>query len=133
LVIFLRGVNVGGHRTFRPSILANELKEFGVVNIGAAGTLVVRKPVSEKKLRAELAQRLSFETEIMICTGQELIAAASGHPFGRQAPPSDIVRLVIVLAKPTKVPLTIPVCIPENGRWLLRVLSIHDRFLSGVY
>jgi uncharacterized protein (DUF1697 family) len=55
LVVFLRGVNVGGHRTFRPSILANELKEYGVVNIGAAGTLVVRKPISEKRLRAELA------------------------------------------------------------------------------
>src|SRR4051794_3057989 len=25
LVVFLRGVNVGGHRTFRPSVLAREL------------------------------------------------------------------------------------------------------------
>src|SRR5438105_17851 len=133
LVIFLRGVNVGGHRTFRPSLLANELKEFGVVNIGAAGTLVARKPVSEKKLRAELAQRLPFATEIMICTGQELIDAASGHPFGREATGSDIVRFVSVLAKPPKVPPAAPVHIPENGRWLLRVLSIHDRFLFGVY
>ena len=44
LVVFLRGVNVGGHRTFRPSILARELSAYGVLNVGAAGTFVVRKP-----------------------------------------------------------------------------------------
>jgi len=44
LVVFLRGVNVGGHRTFRPSLLANELSDFDVVNVGAAGTFVVRNP-----------------------------------------------------------------------------------------
>ncbi len=54
LVVFLRGVNVGGHRTFRPSILANELSGYGVVNVGAAGTFVVRKPGLRTKFRAEL-------------------------------------------------------------------------------
>ena len=41
LVVFLRGVNVGGHRTFRPSVVAKELRKFDVVNVGAAGTFVV--------------------------------------------------------------------------------------------
>jgi hypothetical protein len=36
IVVFLRGVNVGGHRTFRPSILARELSDYYVVNVGAA-------------------------------------------------------------------------------------------------
>ena len=49
LVVFLRGVNVGGHRTFRPSQLVKELADFDVVNIGAAGTFVVRKPGSQAK------------------------------------------------------------------------------------
>jgi hypothetical protein len=44
LVVFLRGVNMGGHRTFRPSLLAKELSRFDVVNVGAAGTFIVRKP-----------------------------------------------------------------------------------------
>src|SRR4029077_20423952 len=35
LVVFLRGVNVGGHRTFRPSVLARELSEYDVVNVQA--------------------------------------------------------------------------------------------------
>jgi uncharacterized protein (DUF1697 family) len=133
LVIFLRGVNVGGYRRFRPSSLANELKEYGVVNIGAAGTLVVRKPVSEKRLRAELIQRLPFETEVMICTRKDLITAASFNPFGREATSPDVVRFVSVLSKPPKVLPSLPMRIPENGKWLLKVLAVHDRFLFGVY
>jgi hypothetical protein len=40
LIVFLRGVNVGGHRTFRPSIVARELNDYDVLNVGAAGTFV---------------------------------------------------------------------------------------------
>ena len=54
LVVFLRGVNVGGHKRLRPSILAKELSHYDVVNVGAAGTFVVRKPGSRAKFRAEL-------------------------------------------------------------------------------
>jgi len=38
LVVFHRGVNVGGHRTFRPSVLARGQSDYGVVNVGATGT-----------------------------------------------------------------------------------------------
>src|SRR5438270_9167203 len=96
LVTFLRGVNVGGHKTFRPSLLADQLKEYGVVNIGAAGTFVVCKPCSQKRLRSELQQRLPFATEVMLCTGQELIAAAADNPFDGEAPRADVVRFVTV-------------------------------------
>ena len=69
LVVFLRGVNVGGHRIFRPSLLANQLSDFDVVNVGAAGTFVVRNRISQARLRAELVKRLPFETEVVICNG----------------------------------------------------------------
>src|SRR4029450_4929465 len=52
-VVFLKGVNVGGHRTFRPSVLAREMADFGVISVGAAGTFVVRKPISRARLRLE--------------------------------------------------------------------------------
>jgi uncharacterized protein (DUF1697 family) len=133
LVTFLRGVNVGGHRTFRPSLLANQLKDYGVVNIGAAGTFVVCKPVSQTRLRSELLRRLPFEAEVMMCTGQELIAAASNNPFDREPSRSDIVRFVSVLAKRPQVLPSMPIRIPGNGKWLLRILSTHDRFLFGFY
>lgn len=133
LVIFLRGVNVGGYKTFRPSILADQLKNYGVVNIGAAGTFVVSKPVSEKRLRAELLRHLPFETHMMMCTGQELMAAVANRPFESDPPRSDIIRFVNVLAEPPQISPSTPIVIPTEGRWLLKVASIHGRFVFGVY
>ncbi|MGA7648370.1 MAG: DUF1697 domain-containing protein, partial [Terriglobales bacterium] len=86
LVVFLRGVNVGGHRTFRPSILARELSGYDVVNVGAAGTFVVRKPIrnpgSRAKFRAALLRKLPFEAEIVLCEGRDLMRLEMENPFG---------------------------------------------------
>lgn len=133
LVVFLRGVNVGGHRVFRPSVLAAEMKEFGLINIGAAGTFVARKPVSMARLRSELVRRLPFETEVIICTGREIREACSNHPFGGEPLRPDIVRFVSVLAKRPQKPLSLPIRIPEDGRWLVKIESVHGRFIYGVY
>jgi len=73
LVVFLRGVNVGGHRTFRPSILARELSDYDVVNVGAAGTFVVRKFGSRAKLRSALLRKLPFEAHVVLCQGRDLM------------------------------------------------------------
>lgn len=133
LVAFLRGMNVGGHRRFRPSVLANQLKDYGLVNIGAAGTFVVCGAVSQKRLRSELLRRLPFEAEVMMCTDQELIAAASNNPFDDEPPLSDIVRFVSILGKRAPLSPSIPVCIPAQGKWQVNILSRHDRFLFGLY
>jgi hypothetical protein len=65
LVVFIRGVNVGGRRTIRPSVLARGLSDYSVVNVGAAGTFVVRKPCSRAKFRATL---LPFKAEVCSAT-----------------------------------------------------------------
>lgn len=133
LVTFLRGVNVGGHRSFRPSVLANQLKDYAVVNIGAAGTFVVGSRLSQKRWRSELLPHLPFEAKVMICTGQELIAAASNNPFDDKTPSSDIVRFVSILSKRPRRSTSFPMCIPATGKLLVRILSRHNRFLFGVY
>lgn len=133
LVVFLRGVNVGGYKRFRPSVLAIQLKDYGVVNIGAAGTFVIRKPISKMQLHSELLRNLPFQAEVMMCTGQELTAAASANPFDDEPLRPNIVRFVSVLAESPRVPASIPICIPENGNWLVKVLAVHDRFLFGIY
>jgi uncharacterized protein (DUF1697 family) len=99
LVVFLRGVNVGGHRTFRPSILAKGLGDYGVVNNGAAGTFVVRKPGSKPKFRAALLRKLPFEVEVVICDGRDLIRLEMEKPFGAEPPRPDIVRFVSILSR----------------------------------
>ena len=133
LVVFLRGINVGGHRTFRPLILAKQLEHLGAVSVGAAGTFVVRRPVTRARLRAELQRKLPFDAEIIICRGQEIVDLVSQDFFGGYPVRPDIVRFVSVLSRRTRVALPLPMSLPSRGRWLLRVLARDDRFVVGVY
>jgi uncharacterized protein (DUF1697 family) len=133
LVVLLRGVNVGGHRTFRPTTLAEQLKHLDAVNIGAAGTFVIRRPVTRAQLRAELRRRLPFDTEIMICQGREIVRLMSQNPFAGQPVRPDIVRFVSVLSRrPRSAPST-PTILPSSGKWLLKILARDNRFVFGVY
>jgi uncharacterized protein (DUF1697 family) len=131
LVVFLRGVNVGGHRTFRPAQLAAQLKHLGCVNIGAAGTFVIRKRVPLQKLRAELARRLPFETLAMICHAKNITALVDEAPFGAKAARPGVVRFVTVL--PNKTYSVAPVQLPARGKWLVRVVGQRERFILGEY
>lgn len=133
LVVFLRGVNVGGHKTFRPKLLADELKHYGAVNIGAAGTFVFRKPVSETKLRAELARRLPFEAPLAICDGRDIEGLIALAPFGPGAAQPDITRFVSVLIQPNASVAAGPMRWPDKGQWLVRVLAVEGRFIIGEY
>ena len=133
LVVLLKGINVGGHRTFRPSVLANELRRFDVVNVGAAGTFVIRKPVSRTKLRSELRRRLPFEADVMICDGSDILRVTSGDPFAGQPAGPTIVRFVSVLAKRRQPSTAVPLSLPSRGEWCLRVLAQQERFVFGLY
>jgi uncharacterized protein (DUF1697 family) len=133
LVVFLRGVNVGGHRTFRPSILAKELSAYDVVNVGAAGTFVVRRPGSRTRFRAELLRRLPFETDVMLCDGRDLIRLERENPFGGEPSGREVVRFVTILSRARRVRASIPITLPPDGEWLVRVIAWKNRFVLGVY
>jgi uncharacterized protein (DUF1697 family) len=133
LVVFLRGVNVGGHRTFRPSILARELSDFDVVNIGAAGTFVVRRPRSRATFRAALLRKLPFEAEVMICDGRDLLRLESANPFQTKHARPDLVRFVSVLSKAGQVRPSLPASIPPDGEWFVQVVASTGQFVFGVY
>ena len=133
LVVLLKGVNVGGHRIFRPGALAKSLSRFDVVNIGAAGTFVVRKRVVGANLRAALMRRLPFEAEVMICSGNDILRLASADPFAGQPSGPHIVRFVTVLAKDRRPSVQFPLSFPSNGEWGLRIVAQEDRFVFGIY
>jgi uncharacterized protein (DUF1697 family) len=133
LVAFLRGVNVGGHRAFRPSVLAEELARYEVVNVGAAGTFVIRRPITRGQLRAELARKLPFVAQVIICDGRELIALAADDPFRKAPKGPDVVRFVSVMARVPRLVPTTRIRLPREGTWLLRILARKHRFLVGVY
>ena len=133
LVVLLKGVNVGGHRTFRPSVLAQDLKRFDVVNIGAAGTFVVRKPIGKVQLRAELARRLPFQTQVIICDGRDILRLTAVDRFAGQPSAKEVLQFVSVLEKRRKPPCPVPFQLPAEGRWGLRVLECLDQFVIGVH
>lgn len=132
-VVFLRAVNVGGTNRCQPAVIAKQLAKFGVTNIGAVGTFVVREDVSESVLRTAIAKRLPFKCEIMICPARDIIKLASKDPFSRQPSDPEITRFVNVLAKRLASPPPLPLSLPSGGDWLLKIIAIQDRFVLGLY
>jgi uncharacterized protein (DUF1697 family) len=113
--------------------LTKQLADLDVVNIGAAGTFVVRQPVTQARLRAELASRLPFDAAIMICQGRDILRLMSRSHFEDQPVRPDVVRFVSILSKIPKSTPAMPVSFPANGKWLVRILAREQRFVFGVY
>jgi len=133
LVVFLRGVNVGGHRTFQPTKLARQLQHLGAVNIGAAGTFVIRSQVTQAQARAEVARKLPFDAGIVVCQGRDIAKLVSKDHFAGQRVRPDIVRFVSVLSgRPRSAPPT-PLSFPTSGQWLMKILARQNRFVIGMY
>ena len=132
IVVFLRGVNVGGHRRFKPSLLAKKLQRYGVVNVGTAGTFVVRAPGARATFEAALRRELPFDSQIAICDGGDVMALESENPFAGAAAP-DIVRFVSVLPKATRARPALPLALPDESEWLVRVIATKKCFVFGEY
>ena len=132
-VVFLRGVNVGGHRKFRPSLLAAQLAHLGASSVGAAGTFVVRGAIGPGALRAEIQEKLPFETEILISPARELLELASPDPFGEAPPKKGVRRFVSVLERrPRKLP-GLPLLKPEGPTWEVQLLAVQGRFALSLW
>ena len=132
-VVFLRAVNVGGANRCQPAAIAKQLAKFGVINIGAVGTFVVREDVSESTVRAAIARKLPFKCEIMICPARDIMKLASKDPFSEQPSGPNITRFVNVLAKRLPSPPSLPLSLPSDDDWLLKIIAIQDRFVLGLY
>ena len=133
LLAFLRGANVGGHRTFRPSMLAREMSDYDVTSVGAAGTFVVRKPGSPAKFRTALLRKLPFVAEVVLCNGHDLLRLETENPFAVEPSPADVVRFVSILSKAGGVLASLPVTFPSDGAWLVRVIASQGQFVFGMY
>jgi uncharacterized protein (DUF1697 family) len=131
-VVFFRAVNVGGHQRFQPGKLARELECFGVVNIGASGTFVVRESISQAKLRTEILRRLPFQPELMICPAGEVLALARGEWLREALPGKGEGRFVSVMQKaPRKLP-PLPIEQPPGSGWEVRVVVVVGRFALSI-
>ncbi|HLW68651.1 MAG TPA: DUF1697 domain-containing protein [Gemmataceae bacterium] len=133
LVVFLRGVNVGGHKTFSPSALAKQLANLDVVNIGAAGTFVVRKSVTPAALKSEICGKLKFEPEMIVCRERAVLGLAAAQPFGDGAKEEGITRYISILAKRPRALPELPLLKPEGNDWQVKVFAIQDCFALSLH
>lgn len=133
LIVFLRGINVGGHRRFRPSMLARDLAAYDVVNVGAAGTLVVRKPGARTKFLAELRRKVPFETVVAFCDASDLAQLEMENPFGAEPLRPDAVQFVSILSRDGRGKAPLPIAFPSGEEWLVRIIGSRNRLVFGVY
>ena len=124
-VVFMRAVNVGGHKAFQPSLLAKELGHLGVINVGAAGTFVVRGNVARRTIRAEFVKRLPFEVELMICRGSDVLDLEASEPFPDS---KDLRRFVSVMSRRPGTPPHLPLCQPTGDRWEVKIIGVSGPF-----
>jgi uncharacterized protein (DUF1697 family) len=114
-------------------VLAGQLEHLDAVNIGAAGTFVIRRPVSRAQLRAEIARRLPFETEIMICPGRDIVKLMSRDFFADHGVRPGFVRFVSVMSRSPRSAPSLPMSLPPTGTWLVKILAREDRLVVGMY
>jgi hypothetical protein len=103
------------------------------VNVGAAGTLIVRRPGSRVQFLAELRQKLPFKAEVAFCAGSDLIRLEAENPFGSEPSRPDIVQFVSILSKIGRHKVTLPVTIPQSGEWFVRIIGSKNRLVFGLY
>lgn len=86
-VIFMRGINVGGHRVTN-SRLIELFAEAGVEDptpYQASGNVLFRSDAPDlKKLEQSLLAALGYNVPLTIRDGNELVAIAEAEPFGTQ-------------------------------------------------
>jgi uncharacterized protein (DUF1697 family) len=136
-VVFLRAVNVGTTNRCRPADLAKQLARFDIVNIGAVGTFVVRKKISDSFLRNAIGKQLPFKCEMMIVPARDLLRLAAKELFAAHAADANITRFVMILAKRVRAkPAELhqpPNAEPQASDWAVKVLAVENQFVLGLY
>lgn len=132
-VVFLRAANVGGKNVFRPAQLATALAHLEVVNVGAAGTFVVRASASAAAIRGEFLSRLPYQPAIAVRPARELIALVERAPFKGTAFSKDLRGWVAVMSgKPRSKP-GLPLMKPAGKAWSVRFDRIEGPYALGLW
>jgi uncharacterized protein (DUF1697 family) len=132
-VVFLRAANVGGRNVFRPAQVAAWLAHLGVVNVGAAGTFVVRSGGTATAIRREIQTRLSFEPEIVVRPAAEIVALVRGEPFRGVTFSKDVRGWVAVLCGRPKSRPELPIAKPAGRSWGVRFDHLDKGFALGLW
>src|SRR5260221_14621759 len=88
--VFLGAANVGGKNVFRPAKLAAELAHLDVVNVGAAGTFVVRGKATAAAIRREILAKMAFPIDMVVLPGKDVVALVESEPFAAVKGSKDV-------------------------------------------
>jgi uncharacterized protein (DUF1697 family) len=103
------------------------------VNVGAAGTLVVRKPGSRTTFLADLRQKLPFGVKVASCDASDLFRLEMENPFENEPSDPNIVRFVSILSEASQGKASLPVALPGDGEWFVQIKGARNRLVFGVY
>jgi hypothetical protein len=131
--VFLRAANVGGRNVFRPAELIRSLDHLDAVNVGAAGTFVVRGGASAPTIRREILARLAFEPVLAVVPVQAVVALVRSRPFAGVRFSRDLRGWVAVLDGRPASPPDLPVGVPAGRAWSVRVDRLDGRFAPGLW
>lgn len=132
-VIFLRGVNVGGHNRFQPSLLSKRLAPLRAVNIGAAGTMVVFGKITPAQLRSKVLAQLSFKPEVMICDARDILRLTKARPFAGEKLDRDRRAFLTVVARaPERLP-RLPIHAPATDQWQVKVIAASGNLVLSLW
>jgi uncharacterized protein (DUF1697 family) len=132
-VVFVRAANVGGRNVFRPAQLARELAALDVVNVGAAGTFVVRAKTSAAAVRREILARMPFEPTLVVVPAREVLALVARRPLARTRVPRGARRWVAVLEGRPRLRAQLPLAVPPGKAWSVRLDRVEGCFALGVW
>lgn len=131
-VVFMRGVNVGGHKAFRPSEFARRLESLQVRSVGAAGTFVVGADVTEPEIRRQFTKQIPFETELMICSKRDLAGLVALGPFAAKGLPKSDGQYASVVGRVPRALPKLPFDAPAGKDWQVRIIAVHRIFVVSL-
>ena len=132
-VVFLRAGNVGGRNVFRPAQLAAALAHLDVVNVGAAGTFLVRAKAPASSIRREILAQLKFVPEVAVLPAREILTLVRERPFSGTAFSKDQRGWVAVLCGKPKTRPALPLTAPAGPSWQVRLDRVDGAIAVGLW
>ncbi len=131
--VFLRAMNVGGKNVFKPAQLATALAHLRMVNVGAAGTFIVRERLTAAVVRREILAQLKFEPDLAIVPAKEILALVQSDPFRGVKFSKDVRGWAAVLCARPKSKPALPIVLPAGKPWSVRFGRVEGSFALGQY
>jgi uncharacterized protein (DUF1697 family) len=136
-VVFLRGINVGGHHKVPMKELKKELESLGfrnVITLLNSGNIILEaENYTTKKLEVELTQKLEnifgFSIPVIVCVAEDIIHIWNQKPFKDIEVTKDIRLYVSFLKQKTNIELNLPWAIEDKS---YQILEVYKKIVFSV-